>query len=148
MVTAVSHDEAPAPASHWSRRVKFGRACSSSSRDPSRSRGREDWGTSSRSSRRNRATSLPRSASSPAVLRGDGLSATMSRYLIDRIEATPNIEVLTRTEIVALIGRPGAYLERVRWRRRGTSEESERPIPNVFLFAGADPATEFCAAAA
>ena len=40
----------------------------------------------------------------------------MSRYLIDRIEATPNIEVLTRTEIVALIGRPGAYLERVRWR--------------------------------
>jgi thioredoxin reductase (NADPH) len=77
------------------------------------------------------------------LVRGGGLSATMSRYLIDRIEATPNIELLTRTEIVALIGRPGAYLERVRWLRRGTSEEAERPIRNVFLFAGADPATEW-----
>jgi len=40
------------------------------------------------------------------LVRGDGLTATMSRYLIDRIEATANIELLTRTEIVALAGRP------------------------------------------
>jgi thioredoxin reductase (NADPH) len=77
------------------------------------------------------------------LVRGDGLAATMSRYLVDRIEATRNIEVLTRTEIVALIGRPDSHLERVRWRRTTTSEETEQPIRNVFLFVGADPATQW-----
>jgi thioredoxin reductase (NADPH) len=77
------------------------------------------------------------------LVRGDGLTATMSRYLIDRIEATANIELLTRTEIVALAGPPGAHLERVRWRRTTTGEETELPIRNVFLFVGADPATHW-----
>jgi thioredoxin reductase (NADPH) len=77
------------------------------------------------------------------LVRGDGLAATMSRYLIDRIEATPNIEVLTRTEVVALIGPPGSHLERVRWRRTTTGEETEPPIRNVFVFVGADPATQW-----
>jgi thioredoxin reductase (NADPH) len=77
------------------------------------------------------------------LVRGDGLAATMSRYLIDRIEATPDIEVLTRTEIVALIGPPDSHLERVRWRRMTTGEETAAPIRNVFLFVGADPATEW-----
>ena len=39
------------------------------------------------------------------LVRGAGLSDTMSRYLIRRIEETPNIELKTRTEIVALEGR-------------------------------------------
>ncbi len=77
------------------------------------------------------------------LVRGDGLAATMSRYLVDRIEATENIEVLTRTEIVALSGAPESYLQRVRWRRITTGEETELPIRNVFLFVGADPATEW-----
>jgi thioredoxin reductase (NADPH) len=77
------------------------------------------------------------------LVRGDGLAATMSRYLIDRIEATANIEVLTRTEIVALSGAPESSLQRVRWRRATTGEETELPIRNVFLFVGADPATEW-----
>jgi thioredoxin reductase (NADPH) len=77
------------------------------------------------------------------LVRGDGLKATMSRYLIDRIEATANIELLTRTEIVALAGPPGGHLERVRWRRTTTGEETELPIRNVFLFVGADPATQW-----
>ena len=77
------------------------------------------------------------------LVRGDGLTATMSRYLIDRIEATANIELLTRTEIVALAGPPGAHLERVRWQRTTTGEETELPIRNVFLFVGADPATHW-----
>jgi thioredoxin reductase (NADPH) len=75
------------------------------------------------------------------VVRGDGLAATMSRYLIDRIEATENIEVLTRTEIVALGGE--SHLARVRWRTTTTGEETELPIRNVFLFVGADPATQW-----
>jgi len=77
------------------------------------------------------------------LVRGDGLAATMSRYLVDRIEAAPNIEVLTRTEIVALIGQRGPHLERVRWRRSTTGEETELAIRNVFLFVGADPATQW-----
>ena len=77
------------------------------------------------------------------LLRGDGLAATMSSYLIDRIAATANIEVLPRTELVALGGAPGSHLVRVRWRRMTTGEETELPIRNVFLFIGADPATQW-----
>src|SRR6267143_3261467 len=58
------------------------------------------------------------------LVRGDGLAATMSRYLIDRIEATANIEVLPRTELIALAGPPGSHLDRVRWRRMTTGEET------------------------
>ena len=77
------------------------------------------------------------------LLRGDGLAATMSSYLIDRIAATAKIEVLPRTELVALGGAPGSHLEHVRWRRMTTGEETELPIRNVFLFVGADPATQW-----
>ena len=77
------------------------------------------------------------------IVRGPGLAASMSRYLIDRIAAAPNIELLTCTELVALSGTPEARLERVRWRNKETGEETERPIRNVFLFVGADPATDW-----
>src|SRR5262249_30990449 len=59
---------------------------------------------------------------------------------IDRIEATTNIEVLSRTEIVGLIGLTGSRLGGVRWRRVATGEETELPIQNVFLFVGVEPA--------
>ena len=75
------------------------------------------------------------------MVRAAGLAESMSRYLIDRIAAAPNIELMTRTEIVALQGRSGAGLEQVRWRDRGTGAETEAPVRNVFLFVGADPAT-------
>jgi thioredoxin reductase (NADPH) len=77
------------------------------------------------------------------MVRGPGLAESMSRYLIDRIAATSNIELMTQTEIVALTGAPGAGLERVRWRDRRADAETEAPIRNVFLFVGADPATEW-----
>ena len=75
------------------------------------------------------------------MVRATGLAESMSRYLIDRIEAAPNIELMVETEIVALHGAPGAALERVRWRNRATGAETEAPIRNVFLFVGAEPAT-------
>ena len=75
------------------------------------------------------------------VIRGGGLGASMSRYLIERIEATPNIELLFNTEVVALEGTQDASLERVRWRSRLSGEESTADIRNLFLFVGADPAT-------
>ncbi|HEY6325744.1 MAG TPA: FAD-dependent oxidoreductase [Candidatus Cybelea sp.] len=73
------------------------------------------------------------------LIRGDGLSATMSRYLVARIEETPNIEVRPHTEIVALEG--GEHLERVRWRNNQTGETEERPIRHVFLMTGGAPNT-------
>jgi thioredoxin reductase (NADPH) len=54
------------------------------------------------------------------LVRGPSLAESMSQYLIDRIEATDNIEVLTQTEIVALQGTPEKQLERVRWRNHVT----------------------------
>src|SRR4051794_1091024 len=74
------------------------------------------------------------------VIRGGGLGASMSRYLIERIEATPNIELLFNTEVVALEGTE-ISLERVRLRSRLSGEESSAEMRNLFLFAGADPAT-------
>lgn len=75
------------------------------------------------------------------LVRGAGLAESMSRYLIDRIAATSNIEVLTHTEVVALLGKPETGLQAVRWRNKETGEEMEKPIRNVFVFIGADPAT-------
>jgi thioredoxin reductase (NADPH) len=75
------------------------------------------------------------------LVRDHGLEESMSRHLIDRIEATDNIEVLPRTEITTLIGGPGAHLARVRWRRATTGGETELPICHVFLFVGVEPAT-------
>jgi thioredoxin reductase (NADPH) len=77
------------------------------------------------------------------LVRGPGLAESMSHYLIDRIAATGNIELMTQTELVALTGAPGASLEMVRWLDRRTGAEMEAPIRNVFLFVGADPATEW-----
>ena len=75
------------------------------------------------------------------IIRGGGLGASMSSYLIERIEATPNIDLLFNSEVTALEGGHDASLERVRWRSRLSGEESTADIRNLFLFVGADPAT-------
>ncbi len=77
------------------------------------------------------------------LVRGEGLAESMSRYLIDRIAAAPNIEIFTHSEIVELAGTPDNRLERVRWRNRRDGSETEKQIRNVFLFIGADPATDW-----
>jgi thioredoxin reductase (NADPH) len=76
-------------------------------------------------------------------VRAAGLSATMSQYLIERIEATPNIELSTQTEITALEG-SDLGLERVHW-RNASGEPRSAPIHHVFVFVGADPATSWLA---
>jgi thioredoxin reductase (NADPH) len=73
------------------------------------------------------------------MIRGGGLGASMSRYLIERIEATPNIELMFNTEVIGLEG--AETLERVRWRSRLAPDEFTLDIRNLFLFVGADPAT-------
>jgi thioredoxin reductase (NADPH) len=77
------------------------------------------------------------------MVRGNGLAASMSRYLIDRIAATENIHLMTETEVVALEGK--ANLDRVSWRNRKTGAETMEAIHHVFLFVGAEPATGWLA---
>jgi thioredoxin reductase (NADPH) len=77
------------------------------------------------------------------LVRGPGLAASMSKYLIDRIAATPNIELLTRTELVGLTGARPAGIESLTWRTGDTGKTETRPIRHVFLFLGAEPSTEW-----
>jgi thioredoxin reductase (NADPH) len=74
------------------------------------------------------------------LIRGDGLSKTMSRYLISRIEAHPKIELHTHTEVVALEG--NGHLERVSWRERDGGVQSQ-PVRHVFTMTGAEPSTKW-----
>jgi thioredoxin reductase (NADPH) len=75
------------------------------------------------------------------LVRGPSLAASMSRYLIDRIEAAPNIELLPHTELTALHGDPDTGLSGVSWRNRQHGGEQQTDLRNVFLFVGADPET-------
>jgi thioredoxin reductase (NADPH) len=73
------------------------------------------------------------------LVRGEGLAATMSRYLIQRIESLPNLTFHPRTELVSLAG--DEELESVAWRDAATGEVEERAIGHVFVFIGAVPNT-------
>jgi thioredoxin reductase (NADPH) len=71
------------------------------------------------------------------LVRSDGLVRTMSRYLIRRIEETPNIELHTRTEVVALEGND--HLERLTWRNNQTGQSESHNIAHLFSMTGAVP---------
>ena len=73
------------------------------------------------------------------MVRGAGLAASMSRYLIRRIEGTPNITLRTDTRIVGMEG-TATGLERVTW-RDGRETPATAEIRHVFLMTGADPNT-------
>jgi thioredoxin reductase (NADPH) len=79
------------------------------------------------------------------IVRGPSLEASMSRYLVHRIAALPNVEVLVQTEITALEGQ-GGTLEAVRWRNGVSGEETRHLIRHLFLFIGADPNTDWLSA--
>ena len=66
----------------------------------------------------------------------------MSRYLIDRIAAQPNIELVTESEVTRLEGKDG-LLEAVRWQNRRTGAETRRELRHLFLFIGAAPNTDW-----
>jgi thioredoxin reductase (NADPH) len=76
------------------------------------------------------------------IVRGPNLDLSMSRYLIDRIAATPNIEVLTQLAVTSLEGEDGA-LEAIRCRSQRSGEEVKRAIRHLFLFIGAEPHTKW-----
>jgi thioredoxin reductase (NADPH) len=74
------------------------------------------------------------------LIRRDSLTSTMSNYLIERIQAAPNIELHTHSEIVALEGDEDG-LSRVVARCGPSEEDYSYDIRHVFLFIGAEPNT-------
>jgi thioredoxin reductase (NADPH) len=76
------------------------------------------------------------------LIRAPGLEASMSRYLIDRIEALPNVELVTHATVTALEGADG-MLEAVRWRDARNGKETRQALRHLFLFIGADPNTDW-----
>ena len=75
------------------------------------------------------------------LVRGEGLAASMSRYLIDRIAATPAVELHFNTELAQLYGDADARLAAISCLDKRTGVEHRRPVRNLFLFVGADPET-------
>ena len=75
------------------------------------------------------------------IVRGRDLAASMSRYLVDRINGISNVEVVTQAQVSGLEGRNGT-LEAVRW-RLAAGQENRRPIRHLFLFIGAEPNSDW-----
>jgi thioredoxin reductase (NADPH) len=75
------------------------------------------------------------------LVRSSSLAASMSRYLIRRIEESPKIVVRPHAEIVALEG--GDHLESVRWQNNQTGQIEEHKIRHIFIMTGADPNTSW-----
>jgi len=75
------------------------------------------------------------------LVRSGKLSDAMSRYLIQRIEENPAIELHYKTEIIGLAG--DTHLERISWQDKVSGETSDHMIRHVFIMAGASPRTEW-----
>jgi thioredoxin reductase (NADPH) len=75
------------------------------------------------------------------LVRSTGLAASMSRYLIRRIEKSPTIILRPQTEIVTVEG--GNHLESVYWRDSETGQTEKHEIRHIFVMTGADPNTEW-----
>lgn len=74
------------------------------------------------------------------IIRAGGLSPAMSRYLVDRIHDTPNVEVVTRAEVAGVEGE--SHLERITIRNIDTGELTTRDLSAMFIFIGVAPRTE------
>ncbi len=75
------------------------------------------------------------------LVRAQSLDASMSRYLIDEIDRTPNIEVRVRTTVVRLDG--DEHLEKLTLHNADTGEDTEVPARFMFTFIGARPHTDW-----
>ena len=75
------------------------------------------------------------------LIRGPDLAASMSRYLVRRIEESPNITLRRNTQVIALDG--DKHLETVTWRDEATGDDTTRPIRHLFSMTGAVPNTDW-----
>ncbi|HEX4800711.1 MAG TPA: NAD(P)/FAD-dependent oxidoreductase, partial [Sphingomicrobium sp.] len=92
------------------------------------------------------ALHLARFATQVVILvRGDSLAASMSDYLITEIDATPNIEVRYRTEVVDVSG--DTRLERLTLRDHATGRDETVDAAGLFILIGAKPFTDWLPAA-
>jgi thioredoxin reductase (NADPH) len=77
------------------------------------------------------------------LIRADDLTATMSRYLIDAIEANPAVGVRPRSQVISAAG--DQHLQSLVIRDRQTGEEEEVPAGALFIFIGQTAHTEWLA---
>jgi thioredoxin reductase (NADPH) len=75
------------------------------------------------------------------LVRSTSLAASMSRYLIRRIEESPTIIFRPQTEIVTLEG--DNHLNSVHWRNSQTGQTEKHEIRHLFVMTGADPNTSW-----
>ncbi|MDQ4099140.1 MAG: NAD(P)/FAD-dependent oxidoreductase, partial [Chloroflexota bacterium] len=75
------------------------------------------------------------------LVRGNGLSASMSHYLAERIEATPNIEIRYHTTVDEVRGTE--HLEQIVLRDTASGERQIEPACALFVFIGAAPRTDW-----
>ena len=77
------------------------------------------------------------------ILRGSSLGASMSQYLVTRIQSTPNIEVRLNTRVTGVAGE--ARLGSVQLTNTVTGEVTEEPTCGLFIFIGTAPRTRHVA---
>jgi thioredoxin reductase (NADPH) len=75
------------------------------------------------------------------IIRGDSLKSTLSHYLVDRINAAPNIRVLNHTEVTALHG--DQLLQSVTLTNNKSGETQDLPVKGLFVSIGGDPQTDW-----
>jgi len=75
------------------------------------------------------------------LVRGESLASTMSHYLIEQIEKTPNVEVQTRSSVVEVHGE--SRLTGLTILRSLTGEKENVPATSLYIFIGAQPRTEW-----
>jgi thioredoxin reductase (NADPH) len=75
------------------------------------------------------------------LVRGESLAATMSHYLIEQIEKTPNIEVWSHSSVTAVHGE--ARLSAITVHCSTTNESQQVPASSLFIFIGALPRTDW-----
>lgn len=75
------------------------------------------------------------------LVRADGLSRSMSHYLVDRIQQIPNIVVEPNTEVVEVHGQE--RLESITIKQHDTGATQKRDAGALFIFIGAEPHTEW-----
>jgi thioredoxin reductase (NADPH) len=73
------------------------------------------------------------------LIRGESLASTMSHYLIEQIEKTPNIEVRTRTSVIEVHG--DTRLTGITVQRGSTGQTEKMPASSLYIFIGAEPRT-------
>jgi thioredoxin reductase (NADPH) len=75
------------------------------------------------------------------IIRGESLKSTLSQYLVDRIAASPNINVLTQTEVAALDG--DQILRQITLTDRATGQSRTAATRWLFVCIGGEPQTQW-----